>query len=62
MKLNFWKIIIDKTLQTPLKKAPNKGGKKVNRENTQAWAIKSKLKVGHYGALEQIRFQNPHQS
>jgi hypothetical protein len=39
-----------KPWQTPLNKAPNKGGKKEQRERTQVQAKKEKPKVGHKGA------------
>lgn len=49
-----------KPWQTPLNKAPTKGGEKEQRKMIQAPRTKSKM--GHQGAKEQFVFQSPHQS
>jgi len=51
---------IMKPWQTPLNKAPTKGGKKEQKKWIQAPRTKSKM--GHQGVKEQIMFQSLHQS
>jgi hypothetical protein len=49
-----------KPWQTPLKKAPTKREKKEQKKRIQV--PRTKPKMGHQGAKEQIMFQSPHQS
>jgi hypothetical protein len=49
----------DETRQTPLNKAPDKGGKEEQRMRIQVRATRAKPKHGHKWAKAQIMFQSP---